>query len=459
MKIFNLISKPENTFLIFALFFGLLFVVLTPPFQVPDEPEHFYKMYGFTEGSLTFKKLENEAGQILPQSMVELGKQYKRMAFHPNVKTSKKEITESLSRKLEKNDKVFLVYSPTAYTPISYTPQFLILWFMKLVNINPLWMLYILRICSLFLYTGLIYTAIKTIPFRKWLFTLISTLPMSLYMASGVSTDGLTMGLCFIFIAYVLRLALNKEINKLTKKDWIIFAALISLITICKFAYLPLIFMYFMIPKEKFKSKNLRLKYFWILLGINTFYVLAFLFTTIHLSQGLNLDYQDLSINKFDLIKSILKHPIHYMNSIFATIVEYSGEHLETLIGRLGWFDTLLPSSLISTYTFLLISTSVCDTGKEATDIDYSAKNKFIGFAIYFTVLTIILTSIHVLYNRELPAIWGLQGRYLLPVFPLFCLFCSVKRLQCKYLPLLIITCSIVLMCITFTNMLERFYG
>jgi len=33
-------EKPQKIFVIFALFWGLVFALLNPPFQAPDEPEH-----------------------------------------------------------------------------------------------------------------------------------------------------------------------------------------------------------------------------------------------------------------------------------------------------------------------------------------------------------------------------------------------------------------------------------
>ena len=47
----------QNIFLVSCLFWGILFLFLNPPFQAPDEDAHFFKMYGYTSGSLNFKKL------------------------------------------------------------------------------------------------------------------------------------------------------------------------------------------------------------------------------------------------------------------------------------------------------------------------------------------------------------------------------------------------------------------
>ncbi len=453
----NILSKPENFFLIFCLFFGLMFAIINPPFQAPDEPEHMYKMYGFTEFSASFKVLNNYPGQILPTNLTSMGKQYKRLIFCNDKKTSKEEILKSLSVPLEKKKTAFSAFGGTSYTPVSYFPQFIVLWFMKLININPLWMMYVLRICSLCVYLALMYTAIRLTPIKKWLFVIIALLPMSLYLAGAVSTDALTLGLCFIFIAYTLRIALDERHTKLTKKDYIIFGVLISLITICKFAYLPLIFMYFMIPKEKFESQKIRHIYFWTLLGINIIYVLIFVLSVIHITKGLNSFWNYTPKSQLELLKFIFTHPITYLKGVAATTAKLLPEYADTLIGRLGWVDTILPKFVTYSYMFLLALAAIFTTSDENENINYDLKDKIIGMMIFLSVYLIALTSVFFIFQHW-PIMEGLQGRYLLAAFPLFCLFFNSKKREFKYLPLLITVLSLFLMYGTFIALIKRFY-
>ena len=77
--------KPENIFLILAVFWGVILTFINPPFQSFDEPEHFYKIYAFTDGTLNFKKItsitdgtlifdepKTFAAQIIPVSIVRI---------------------------------------------------------------------------------------------------------------------------------------------------------------------------------------------------------------------------------------------------------------------------------------------------------------------------------------------------------------------------------------------------
>jgi hypothetical protein len=41
--------QPTRIFVLFALIFGILFIVVTPPFQVPDEGAHFSRAYQISQ--------------------------------------------------------------------------------------------------------------------------------------------------------------------------------------------------------------------------------------------------------------------------------------------------------------------------------------------------------------------------------------------------------------------------
>ena len=261
--------KAQNVFVVLSLIMGLFYLVINPPFQAPDEAQHMFKIWGYTQGTLRFKVLQNYTGDVLPLSLIKLSR-YEFMRGDTNKKITVNEIKQSLNVKLDKENKAFYTFNPTSYTPVSYFPSFLLLWAMKLLNIAPLVMMYMLRLCSLFLYTGLMYYAIKIMPVKKWLFFTLALLPMPLYTAASVSTDALFTGIVFIFIAYCSRLALRPGKGRvLRRKHYLVIGVLSLLISICKFAYMPLVLLYFIIPKDRFSSQKHRYYAFFAILLIN----------------------------------------------------------------------------------------------------------------------------------------------------------------------------------------------
>ena len=59
----------------FVLLIGLLgslaFSILTPPFQVPDEQQHFYRAYQLSTLDLTGTRMDKRLGAILPSALPE----------------------------------------------------------------------------------------------------------------------------------------------------------------------------------------------------------------------------------------------------------------------------------------------------------------------------------------------------------------------------------------------------
>src|SRR5262245_49371142 len=92
---------PENAFALMALPFGLMFLLLTPPFQVPDEAQHFYRAFhlsefGFRGVSVNVEERNGTAvrfyGALLPKSLAATVDQSDLMTtrFRPNSKVSVK---------------------------------------------------------------------------------------------------------------------------------------------------------------------------------------------------------------------------------------------------------------------------------------------------------------------------------------------------------------------------------
>ncbi len=452
-KIFNI----QNLFLICAIFWGSLFILINPPFQAPDEDAHFFKMYGYTQGSFNFKKLNNYTGQTLPESFIQLQKFYDALKFDNKIKTSPQELKQAKKIILNKDKTEFFKFIPTSYTPISYFPSCLVMFFIKFLNITPINMIFILRFCSLFTYLALCYAAIKITPIHKLLFFAIFLLPLNLYQAGAVSTDGLTLGLVFLFITYTLKLKFSDD-NLITKKENIIWTSLITLITICKYAYLPLILLYFLIPSKKFENKKIYFKNFILILLLNVFITLFFVYHVISISQNCKTELTETTIDKKLLIQHILIHPIEYLKMIVLSIVKLHRFYINNLITSFGWNSTMVPIFITNLFYAILF---LCAFFKEETEklFSYDLKERsiliFSGLMIFF----IVITSVYLIYQKS-PIITGVQGRYLFPLLPMFFIMFFNKKyyLKNRIIPVFVISFMQILLFISLLTLISRFY-
>ncbi len=467
----KIIEKPQNLFLIICLLWGILFMLVNPPFQAPDEDSHLYKMYGITDGSFNFKKYTTDningnylgqkltfGGQILPIGLIQASRYNKRITGDPLKKTSIKETFEISNIQLNKNQKIFIGYPAPFYTVISYIPAIFFVFLLKLINATPFWMLYISRICSLITYSAFCYYTIKITPIKKWMFLALCLMPMCIYQSSAVSTDAISCGSIFLFIAYTLYLSFDEKIKEITKKQLLVFFGLIIFLSICKFTYFPLILMYFIIPKEKFPSSKIRYNSFFIFSVISA--ILCFLPIMYHMHTIEGVQAFSSNLDKKELIKFIFYHPIEYFTLISKTLLINFRYYLNGFVGLFGWIDTPIPYYAVWTYIYIILLTTLLNYNEKT--IAFSIKNKILLFFAYILCLFLIFTSCYLTFLPDdfTHTIGGIQGRYFIPVAPIFFLLFYNNKFQFKtklFEWLIIVLINFVLF-ISLIRLIYRFY-
>src|SRR5215471_11761173 len=119
---------PEKIFLIFSLLFGFLFLILTPPFQAPDEDIHFLRAYQFSEGHLF--------GGNSPESITRSIAQFQNLPHHPEKKVGFSDIHQLLNLPLKNN--ITSDYFSNTLSPLAYVPQVLGITLGRILNLSPL---------------------------------------------------------------------------------------------------------------------------------------------------------------------------------------------------------------------------------------------------------------------------------------------------------------------------------
>lgn len=446
-------------------------MVVNPPFQASDETSHLYKIYGMTQGSLNFKKYTTDnisgkplgqkltfSGQYLPQGLVDASRYNNKIIFYPELKTSFAETKEISKIPLEKSNMIF-VGSPIApYTPVSYMPALFVIWVLSLLNASPFLMLYAGRLCSLAVYLLFSYFAIKITPIRKWLFLTLALMPMVVYEATALSVDAVTNGSAFLLVGYCLYLAYGENVRFIERKHNIIFTALILLLSVTKFAYLPLIFLYLLIPKEKFQNAKLKYQNFSLILLLNLSISAVLVGVVVYLSEGV-ASFSS-SLNKGDLIKAVLLHPFDYLILIIKTIVLEYKYFANGIIGIFGWSDTILPAYCIKSYLFLLFLVSIA--GFREKLVLMNKQSRVLFFFIGLVSFLLVITACYLIFmpNEISHTIGGLQGRYLIPFLPVLLLIfyndkINFKTNLFKYIVLFIIN---FVLFVSFIRIIVRFY-
>jgi uncharacterized membrane protein len=456
--------RPDSFFVTFASFFGLMVLLLTPPFQVPDEINHFYRAYQISEGNFIAVKQDNRVGGYIPTSLEKITLPFQGLIRRMHAKTNIDTICGQFKAPLQPEVRKFIDFPNTAmYSPVSYFPQSLSIFILRIFHLSPLSLFYGARIFTLLFWILGISCAIRLMPFYKWSFAFIALLPMSLFVNMAISADVVTNLLSFILIAYILKLAYSEP--SISTKNGIVICFLTVLLASAKIFYTPLILMILIIPKKKFPSNK---AYYTqlatlVLVSFGTVLFWSKIMNSLYLPYRLyNTEFRD-KLTLFECAdmqgqtQYILSHGT-YLWHVFVNSMKHSFDmYFQGFIGTFGWLDTKLPLWLVnSSYTVLFIA-AITDGNR---DIQVKPVHKIIFLAGSIITISLVLLSQHLTWDCVGGDIIStLQGRYFIPLFPLFfMLWYNSKFNYSKIVVPLIVIFSFISLSITLHTLLKRYY-
>lgn len=476
--------KPEYFFVGTAAVFGLIFLFITPPFQTPDEPAHFYRAYEISE--LNLSRMSDE----VPVAVKQTATACERMKFKSWEKFSQKDMAALKSIQLDSRQRTYV--ESVNYT-LPYLPQALGISIGKLFSNVPVIYLYWARFFNLITAIFLIFLAIRITPVQKWIFALLGVMPMTVSQMASVSYDAPTIGLSLLLIALILKFTFTGNERLITKSIVTLF--ILTLLLACtKPPYFLISMAFLIVPVLKAGSMK---KYLLIAAGLLVTGVLVSQFSTqvvtgirsllvqetraavavpsIPASPGpavtatpagvsaaqvqdapgkAGLPRDPADTNKNPAVQTgtaqekvstaqdpgavvsdrsarnlynareqkdfILRNPARYLEILITTVVKFSGLYLTSFVGLFGWNDTGLPGFMVFLYLLLLFVALLVDRNGS---IRIRWSQKLILFAIFLVCLTIIETGLY-LYSNLVGAkyIIGVQGRYFIPMAPLLLL-------------------------------------
>lgn len=412
-------SKIENIFLFSALILGLMYVFLQTPYSNYDEPAHVETSYRLSNKMMGIKDLNDSEGMIyrraedtlegLSNAATKIGT-YKTVYDNLFKMAEKPELVEMQARNVQE---VKYVYLPSA---IGITIG-------RVLNIGQIPLLILGRMMNLLVFIAAVYYAIKRIPFGKMIIFTSALLPMTLHQAASFSYDGPIIAIAYLFIAYLLRIGFSKE--TLYRKDYLKFFALLILLAPLKKVYVLMTLLVLIIPKKRFTDNKKYLK-FLVLAGIVTIcsYILFNIVEAMEL-VGKTESTSAFSTEPAYTVSIIIHYPIWYLkvllNSLFNGFIGFLNNGIISIY--------FVQTSKIITYIFAIL---LC-----LSAIKYSEEEEYIDK--YRKAIILVLTCGIVVALYTAGFLWtpighnliqGVQGRYLLPVFPVMLLLLRCKKIS-----------------------------
>ena len=452
VKNFFINLSVEKIFVIIALFFGLMYSLILPPFQSVDETTHFFRAYQITEGHFLATQKDGQTGDYLPKAISTYYEKYIPLIKNVDKKVSLAELKDDLKISVNKKETKFVSFPNTAlYSPVCYISHLPGIILGKLLTPKIAVQFYLGRLSNLFIYCLLVFFAIRIIPLYKLSLMVIALMPMSLSLAGAYSSDVIVYGLNFLWLAFIMKIITQKETLHIFK-TFIILLLLAFLLSISK-SYFLLIPLCFIIPINKFKTfKN----YIIIMLSVLISAIIGLMLWSSFI-KGISINMNPGIANPMEQISYIISHPVNYAIIIVKTFFIKLPRLIITMIGVLGWQDTKLDFITYILYPLIIYISAVLDN----CDFEFLKWQKYIILMTVILGIIITFTSLYIMWSPVTNnIILGLNGKYFIPlILPALLLF---KNCNCKYdinkiKPILIIMLILILFS-SELSLLHRFY-
>ncbi len=422
-------KKYANLFFLFAMLFGMVLLILKPPFVTPDENVHYLNICHISHGNLFADVKDGEAGFTLSAEEYRLFCDYG--GYYNGTGNENRYSFDTARALFGRAASKEMVFYPSQYAtmnPTAYLPAGLIVGLLGLIfPLNGFTVLCLARVVNLCFFAFVMRLALqKTAALPKTMF-LLSLMPMTVFQGASASYDAILIPCCFLLFAYATRLlATDASITV-----WDIAALLFACACIfgVKVAYAPLVLILLSLGVKRFGSK----RKFFTCAGCTVavgalFYLLPSVVNAVLCRDVVTVSTQA-SIEHFAYVKS---HWYLLPWVLLRTTVHHLAVWAEAFVGKLGWLDTRFPVVFIVLFLLFLLfvaATEICDTRgvKKSTRI-----LSFLGFCIFY------VGTLFVMYIEFNPVeggvgstlALGIQGRYFIPAIPFLFLACANTKLE-----------------------------
>ena len=373
----RLIDKPEIIFLVFGVLFGILFMVLTPPFEVPDEAGHLHRAVETANGVFYNK---------IPAGVSAYDNYFSQSQRFGNE-------FQSVGEKF---------HFQSGYNPVMYLASAAGVKLGAAFQ-SPVLMFYLARIFNLVVWLVLIYSAIKITPIFKWMFLFAALLPMSVFEGMSLSADSFVNSFSFLFFAFCFRLIFPVK-EKITASEAGIYYLMTLISSLLKGCLIYPAFLIFFVRDKR--------KWIYGISAIILAVIAGFLWVS-HNYTAVGPDGNPVAAKAF-----LCAHPFLFFEKVIRTVFISSFFWLKGAVGILGWLDVKrFP------VWFYLMTLAVFISGLLFIPEKFkiNLKMRVLAFILICLYTGMILTALFITWNPvDVYKIGGVQGRYFIALLPLF---------------------------------------
>ena len=421
------------SFALVALVVGFAYVVLIPPFQVPDEAAHLYRAYGTSNFTCVGEPMI-KVPSALTQEQDRFPALLENYSLQTRLLAQRAAIDPIDSPPLEGSDSRIEDDNGNLYSCVPYLPTAVVFVVGRFVRAPALLIYYSGKLANLLVYVALLSLSLLILPGYRPVLMVVALLPMTLQQVGSFPADSLTISLSFLLFAYCLHLAFGNY-KLLGPKQFLILLALFVALSLCKFNIWFLLII-LIIPTSRFGSKR---RQYLVVAGL-----LFLMLGVAGVWQAVNaaniirfeaLKSKTANVDMKDNVRELSHRPDIFLETAVKQIETSYPEYINMFVGQLGPLTVVLPFWLLVSFKVLLVAT----TGLRDRLIKLNQYSRLLLLLIslaslfsIFSLLWIFETSHRALLEAEAGngVLSGFQGRYFIPLAPLVLVALSWGRIR-----------------------------
>ena len=402
------LTKPWSARSVCALLccFGVAYALLVPPFQSPDEPNHFFRAWQVSEGHFFPEKMGNRLGGSLPASLGQLSNTFAFLRNDTHAKLQGDTWRLAMTIALDSEHRCFTDFANTAiYAPTAYIPQATAIAVLRPLGATPLQLLYATRLANVFVWILLIMAALHRATFLRSTLVVMALLPASVCLAASANADVVTNGLCWWIIVSLIA----TPILPMDGKKWIV----LVIVSINKLIAVPLGLLGLFFKNDRrtlavFIGVGLMAALWWSRLAQDWFIPHGAYDPHFRDTQTLNS-----GVNPTAQLAFMVENPLFFVKITTKSLIESLPSMGAHFVGKFGWEKNYLSSGWILLLWVALMATIF------STANPLSVRQR--GGMMTVTVLYVVAFSV------TMYALWcavgaaridNWQGRYFVPIAP-----------------------------------------
>lgn len=389
--------------------FLLTLSLLTPPFQNPDEVNHYLRAVQIARGELAGYRLSgpnwvsppNSGGHSDP-GVIAASEPFAHVKFNPQQQVHKSDFSIASSTFFG-GDQLIGFGNTAIYPPFLYLPNVAAIWIGQVTKMTILTTLHLSRaangITALLISALAISLACRT----RWVIAALAMLPMTSALYVSASQDALIISLSLLLVGITDRIGTERRPASSVELTAILFLA--SLIGMARPPYGVVALLPLAISTGSARRE----------VGVALGTVCCIAGWTIYSTKVASVDMN--GADPGAQVTYIFWHPLDVIPIAWQTLKEFSGDYFHEFIGVLGWLDTALPKWFVRGAGVAVAASllGVCASTP--------GPRPWLPFGIAMLGSGAVFGAQYLTWSRPLaPFVDGVQGRYFIPLAPVIAL-------------------------------------